>query len=218
MICRLIQFRFRPVSAQPGKHVANFTTSRGHAVFSTAIGSVGIAWSEKGLVAVQLPERDEHMTEERLAHRAASTPAVPPPWARHAMRAIAAHLAGERTSFADVPLDLEGVPPFHRHVYDALLQIEPGQTVSYAELAKRAGAPGAARAVGEAMRKNPLPIVIPCHRVVAARGAGGFSAPGGLATKARLLAIEGVALDAPRNAKPRPARHAAEGPTLFDSV
>jgi methylated-DNA-[protein]-cysteine S-methyltransferase len=194
--------------------------SRGHTVFPTAIGPVGIAWGADGLVAVQLPERDERATEERLARRAASTPAAPPPWVRRAIEAIEAHLAGHLTGFAGVRLDLEGVPTFHRRVYEALRQIEPGRTATYAELADRAGAPGEAREVGEAMRKNPLPIVIPCHRVVATGGVGGFSAHGGLATKARLLAIEGVDLDAARAAKPRRTRSRgpAQGPTLFDSL
>jgi methylated-DNA-[protein]-cysteine S-methyltransferase len=85
------------------------------------------------------------------------------------------------------------VPPFHRRVYEAARRIPPGATLSYGEIAARAGASGAARAVGQALGHNPFPIVVPCHRVVAAGGKiGGFSAHGGVATKLRLLAAEGV--------------------------
>ena len=88
---------------------------------------------------------------------------------------------------------LENVSPFHRKVYKALCKIPAGKTITYAELAKRAGSPGAARAVGTAMAKNPFPIVIPCHRVVAGNGKlGGYSGRGGVATKKALLALEGA--------------------------
>jgi len=110
------------------------------------------------------------------------------------------HLAGDlaalgRTAPAGLDLDLEGVPPFHRRVYEALRGVPAGATVTYGELAALAGAPGASRAVGQAMAKNPVPILVPCHRVLAAGGAaGGFSAAGGLELKARLLELEGVTM------------------------
>lgn len=88
---------------------------------------------------------------------------------------------------------LENVPPFHRKVYRALCKVPAGKTVTYAELARRAGSPGAARAVGTAMAKNPWPVIIPCHRVVAGNGKlGGYSGRGGLVTKRALLALEGA--------------------------
>jgi methylated-DNA-[protein]-cysteine S-methyltransferase len=87
---------------------------------------------------------------------------------------------------------LETVPPFHRKVYRALCNIPSGKTVTYAGLARLAGSPKAARAVGQAMAKNPWPIVIPCHRVVAGNGRlGGYSGRGGVATKRKLLQLEG---------------------------
>ncbi len=90
---------------------------------------------------------------------------------------------------------LENVSPFHRKVYNALCKVPAGKTITYAELARRAGSPGAARAVGTAMAKNPFPVVIPCHRVVAGNGKlGGYSGRGGVATKKALLALEGVSL------------------------
>jgi methylated-DNA-[protein]-cysteine S-methyltransferase len=111
------------------------------------------------------------------------------------MRKIARHLDGDAQDLSQIPLDFAKAPPFHRKVYAALLSVPSGKTVTYAELARRAGSPGAVRAVGQAMAKNPIPIVVACHRVLAAgNGAGGFSAPGGTATKTRLLAIEGVRL------------------------
>lgn len=181
------------------------TPKRWHAVFPTAIGVVGIAWSDDGLVALQLPERDERATSGSLARRAASVPGVPPLWVRQIMREVEAHLGGELSNFSGVPVDLKGVPPFHQRVYEILRQVGPGRMASYSEIATACGDSGAARAVGQAMGKNPLPLIIPCHRVVAVNGTGGFSAPGGISTKARLLAIEGVNLESARGAKTRDA-------------
>lgn len=113
------------------------------------------------------------------------------------MDRIAALLSGERGEAADLSaavLDMDGIAPFHRRVYEAARTVPPGVTVSYGALAERTGAPGAARAVGQALAKNPFALVVPCHRVLGATGKlGGFSAHGGLATKRRLLAIEGAA-------------------------
>jgi methylated-DNA-[protein]-cysteine S-methyltransferase len=88
---------------------------------------------------------------------------------------------------------MDRVPPFHRRVYEVARTIPPGATLSYGDLAARLGSPGSARAVGQALGKNPFAIVVPCHRVLAAGGKlGGFSANGGIATKLRLLSIEGA--------------------------
>jgi methylated-DNA-[protein]-cysteine S-methyltransferase len=167
-----------------------------HALFETPIGQIAVAWSERGLVALQLPDATARATERRLVSTTGShAAAAAPDWVRDAARRIAAHLDGAADDLGDLPLDLEGAPPFHARVYLALRTVGPGETVSYGELARRVGSPGAARAVGQAMRRNPLPIVVPCHRVLASTGAGGFSAPGGLATKRALLRAEGVTLD-----------------------
>ena len=118
---------------------------------------------------------------------------MPPPEIQRAIDAIVALLAGERRDLSDVPLDFESLPAFHRRVYEVARAIPPGSTISYGEIAARLGEPGAAREVGEALGKNPFPIVVPCHRVLAADGKlGGFSARGGVATKLRLLEIEGA--------------------------
>jgi len=166
----------------------------GFALFDTAIGRCAIAWSERGVLAVQLPEADERHTRARLVRRfPQAREAPPPPAVARALEGIAALLRGERVDLSAVALDLDGVPPFHRRVYEVARTIAPGATRSYGEIAARLGAPRSARAVGQALGRNPFAILVPCHRVLAAGGKpGGFSANGGVATKLRLLAIEGA--------------------------
>jgi methylated-DNA-[protein]-cysteine S-methyltransferase len=165
------------------------------ALFETALGPCGIAWSVRGITHVQLPEANAHATRERIAQRSGENEASPPDWVGDATGLIARHLAGEPQDMRPLRLDPTGLPPFHAKVYQAARQIGPGSTVGYAELAALAGSPKAFRAVGQAMAKNPMPIVVPCHRVLAAGGApGGFSAYGGPETKRRILAIEGVTI------------------------
>jgi len=170
--------------------------ARGFAIFDTAIGACGIAWSDSGVVAVQLPERNEAATRARLARRCAGAAESPaPPDVRRAVDAIVSLLEGESTDLSFVPLDLDGVPGFHCRVYEVARTIPAGRTLSYGEIATRLGDPGAARAVGQALGRNPVPIIVPCHRVLAAGGrTGGFSARGGTNTKLTLLAIEGAQL------------------------
>jgi O-6-methylguanine DNA methyltransferase len=164
----------------------------GCALFDTAIGRCGIAWSERGVVGVQLPEANERATRARLLRRfPAAREAPPPPDIQNALDGIVALLRGEASDLAAVALDMDGVPPFHRRVYAVARNIPPGATLAYGEIAARIGAPGAARAVGQALGRNPFAIIVPCHRVLAAGGkVGGFSANGGVTTKRRLLAIE----------------------------
>jgi methylated-DNA-[protein]-cysteine S-methyltransferase len=167
-------------------------TACGYALFDTAIGRCGIAWSARGIAAVQLPEAREIETRARLRQRCPEArEAPPPPDVQRALDAITALLRGEASDLSAVALDLDRVAPFERRVYEVARTIPPGARLSYGEVAGRLGAPGAARAVGRALGRNPLAILVPCHRVVAAGGkAGGFSAHGGTATKLRLLAIE----------------------------
>jgi len=169
-----------------------------HTLFPTAIGTIGVAWSERGLVALALPERDEAATEKRLRAKSHSTGrAEPPPEIATAISLIRQYCAGERVDFSAVPLDLSRVEPQRRRVYETMRGIGFGETTTYGRLARATGAPDAdwkaAQRIGTAMGRNPIPIVVPCHRVLAAGGrAGGFSAYGGTATKAKLLALEGV--------------------------
>jgi methylated-DNA-[protein]-cysteine S-methyltransferase len=167
-------------------------TAYGFTLFDTAIGRCGVAWSDRGLVGVQLPEASEANARERMLQRfpaAAETP--PPPQVQRAIDGIIALLQGEPSDLSGIALDMEDVASFHRRVYEVARAIPPGRTLAYGAVAARAGAPGAARAVGQALGRNPFPIIVPCHRVVAAGGKiGGFSAHGGTATKRRMLAIE----------------------------
>lgn len=124
-----------------------------------------------------------------------SSESQPPPEVAQAISSIVALLDGASVDLAGIRLNLRGIPDFRRRVYEAAREVPPGTTVTYGELASRIGQPGAARAVGRALGCNPFPIVVPCHRVIAANGrSGGFSAPGGVVTKLRMLAIEGVGL------------------------
>ncbi|HEY3064757.1 MAG TPA: methylated-DNA--[protein]-cysteine S-methyltransferase [Methylomirabilota bacterium] len=169
-------------------------TAHGFWLFDTAIGRCGIAWGAHGVAGVQLPEAREAATRARVTERFPdATEGTPPPAVQRAVDGIVALLRGESSQLDDVVLDMDGVPPFHRRVYEVARTIPPGATLSYGDVAARMGAAGAARAVGQALGRNPFAIVVPCHRVLAAGGkVGGFSANGGLRTKLRLLAIEGA--------------------------
>jgi O-6-methylguanine DNA methyltransferase len=172
-------------------------TAIGFALFDTAIGKCGIAWGDRGIAGVQLPEAGEREMRARMLHRfPAAGEATPPPEVERAIDCISALLRGEASDLSVIALDMDGVTEFHRRVYEAARTIPPGKTLSYGDIAWRVGAPGAARAVGQALGRNPFPIVVPCHRVLAAGGRiGGFSAQGGIATKRRMLAIEGAELN-----------------------
>ncbi|MGD9598789.1 MAG: methylated-DNA--[protein]-cysteine S-methyltransferase [Steroidobacteraceae bacterium] len=166
----------------------------GYALFDTTLGHCGIAWSARGITGVQLPEADARATRRRLSRsRPEAVEGVPPPAVRRVIGQIAALLSGTPAGFDGVELDLDGVPAFDRRVYDLTRAIAPGDTLAYGEIAMQMGEPGAARAVGQALGRNPIPIIIPCHRVLAAdHRPGGFSAHGHIATKRRLLEIEGA--------------------------
>jgi methylated-DNA-[protein]-cysteine S-methyltransferase len=179
-------------------------TTRGFALFETAIGHCGIAWGDAGIVGVQLPMDDPALTHARLKQRFADLDeATPPTKVRAVQRAVVALLSGNARDLSGIRLDTRKLPPFRRSVYDAARQIPPGSTCSYGELAQRIGSPGAARAVGQALGHNPFPIIVPCHRVLAAGGRiGGFTATGGVATKRRMLAIERALSDATQPSLP----------------
>ena len=168
---------------------------RGFAVFETVVGACGIAWSDRGVIGFQLPEADTSSMRQRLAQRFDATESVPPPDVQQGIDAVVRLMNGEREDLNFVQLDLHGVPEFHQRVYDIARTIPPGATMTYGEIAVRLGDPGSARAVGQALGSNPIPVIVPCHRVMAAGGrTGGFSAPGGATTKLNLLAIEGAQL------------------------
>jgi methylated-DNA-[protein]-cysteine S-methyltransferase len=164
------------------------------ALFETSIGSCGVVWGRNGLLGLQLPEADDAKTRARVLRRwPAARETAPPAGVQRALDRITALLRGEQSDLSAIPLDMENVPDFNRRVYEVARTVPPGATITYGEIASRLGDPLGARAVGEAMGRNPFAIVVPCHRVVAANGKmGGFSANGGVATKKRMLIIEGA--------------------------
>jgi methylated-DNA-[protein]-cysteine S-methyltransferase len=170
------------------------TPDLGFALFETAIGCCGIVWSERGIAGVQLPEKSGQATRNRVHRRyPAARETVPPAYVQRVIDGVCGLLRGERTELKDIDLDDASVPEFNRRVYEVARGIRPGATLSYGEIAERLGDRTLARDVAEALSQNPYPIIVPCHRVLAAGGKmGGFSAPGGVRTKLRLLSIEGA--------------------------
>ena len=158
------------------------------------------------MTRLQLPESDRATTERRVkARSAAVAPANPPMRLTAVIEDIQRYFRGTKVEFTAVPLDVVDDEPFRRNLYDALRLVPWGETVTYGELARRMGAPGEAREVGQAMGRNPVPIIVPCHRVLAAGNkVGGFSAYGGAFTKERLLSLEGVTVGLEADAPPLP--------------
>lgn len=160
--------------------------SGGFTLFETAIGTCGLAWNERGVVGVQLPEANASSVAAWLRRRfPASREMSPPARIQRVCDDLVALLAGAPVDLQAVSVDLERSPEFERRVYEVVRTIPAGATLTYGEIATRLGDPDAVRAVGAALGRNPCPLVVPCHRVVAAGGTlGGFSAYGGVATKA----------------------------------
>lgn len=172
----------------------------GYVLFPTKIGVCAVAWRERGIVSVYFPEANDEATRARIERRwPDAVEGEPPPAVAEAIAAITALLTGGRGDLTAIRLDMEGIDAFEQQILEAARGIPAGTTRTYGELAAEVGQPGEARAVGAAMARNRFPIVVPCHRVLAAGGGfGGFSAPGGVEAKARLLTIERAATsDAP---------------------
>jgi methylated-DNA-[protein]-cysteine S-methyltransferase len=176
-----------------------------YTLFETSIGLCGLAWNERGVIGFQLPEEDASKTRGRLAKRFPGIFEAPPsPDIQSIVADVVALLQGEARDLSTVPLDMDSVSDFDRRVYDVARSIPPGRVLTYGEISSRLGIDNA-RAIGQALGRNPFAIIVPCHRVVAAGGKlGGFSANGGATTKRHLLAIEGAKRD--------------ESPTLFDLI
>src|SRR3954451_4946664 len=157
---------------------ATYWAAMGFAAFHTAMGRCAVEWSDRGLTKVCLPEAPKGRRND-----------APPGAVADAIHLLRRLLAVDDVELTDVALDLDGVPEFDQRVYAVARALPRGVTATYGELARRVGAPGGAQAVGQVMGHNRFPLVVPCHRVVAAGGGnGGFSAPGGVDTKLRLLA------------------------------
>ena len=166
----------------------------GYALFDTAIGRCALVWRGGLVIGTALPEATDERARASLERRfPGAVESEPPPFAAAAIGRIQGLLTGARTDLADIPLDLAAGSDFERRVWDAARRIPCGEVRSYGDIARELGAPQGAQAVGIALGRNPVPIVVPCHRVLAADGkSGGFSAPGGIATKFRILEIEGA--------------------------
>src|ERR1700735_3136584 len=167
---------------------------RGYTVFDTGIGRCGIAWSGYGIVGVQLPEAREIETRGRMLRQYPDTRELRPPLnVEIAIEGIVALLRGAPSDFSDVTLDMHGVLPFNRRVYEFTRSIPRGETRTYGEVAASLRASGAAHSVAQAIARNPFMIIVPCHRVLAAGGyADKISPNGGAISKRRLLSIEGA--------------------------
>ena len=164
-----------------------------YALIETAVGTMGLGWTEVGVARFSLPAPDPESTRGRMSRDAALSEPDPALADR-----IVAYGEGARVEFDDVPLDLIGEPDFHRQVYDDILKVRWGETTTYGDIARRLGDLTLSRAVGQALGRNPIPLIIPCHRVLAAGNKqGGFSAPGGVTSKLRMLALEGVTVGPP---------------------
>jgi methylated-DNA-[protein]-cysteine S-methyltransferase len=172
-------------------------TGQHFAIFDTPIGPCGIVWGERGITGVQLPMGSEDKTRNRIHQRDGDVAeAAPTAQVQRAIDGIVELLAGKPNDLAEVVLDLDGVPEFNRGVYDIARKIPPGKTMTYGDIAKKLGGVELSRDVGQALGRNPCPIVVPCHRVLAAGGKpGGFSANGGVVTKLKMLAIEGAVVN-----------------------
>lgn len=174
----------------------------GLALFPTALGDCGMAWGAQAITGVQLPyvRREDTLATLRVRFAGCEV-AEPPPWVAAVMADVAALLQGDADAAArlrTVVLDMAQAPPFHQQVWQAARHIPMGQTLSYGELAALLGQPGAARAVGRALGANPFAPIVPCHRILAkGQRGGGFSAPGGVDTKLRMLQIERACFGAP---------------------
>jgi methylated-DNA-[protein]-cysteine S-methyltransferase len=189
-------------------------TILGFTLFDTAVGQCALIWGENGVVGLQLPEANEHDTRARAANQFPDAMEIPPSGeAQQAIDGVTALLRGEPADLSAIRLDMSASPLFHRRVYEAARGIPRGSTLSYGEIARRIGSPGAARAVGQALGRNPFAVIVPCHRVIAAGGkTGGFSANGGVDAKLRLLAIEGAVIS-----KDASVKGATAEPPLFPS-
>ncbi|MDD5761195.1 MAG: methylated-DNA--[protein]-cysteine S-methyltransferase [bacterium] len=172
-----------------------------YCLFETPLGTCGIAWKEQGTSRIppvvtffQLPEATKRLTEARIAGNSGGRKArVPPPRIAGIIRKVQKHLHGNMQDLLDIAVDLDGAGPFARQVYEAVRKIPAGRTMTYGKVAAEMNRPTASRAVGQALGRNPIPLIIPCHRVLASGNKpGGFSAHGGVTTKARMLEIEGA--------------------------
>ncbi|CCE10098.1 O-6-methylguanine-DNA methyltransferase [Bradyrhizobium sp. STM 3843] len=178
---------------------------RGYTIFDTSVGRCGIVWSDAGIIGVQLPEAREIETRRRMFRQFPETRELaPPPNAESAIDTIVMMLRGRPADFTDVSLDMAGITPFNQRVYDYIRRIPRSETREPGEIAASLHATGAFYSVAQALAKNPLPLIVPCHRVLAANGIEKASPNRGAISQRRLLSLEGAG--------------AQTGMTLFDAL
>jgi len=168
-----------------------------YVIFQTKWGYFGLAGTKSALCRTQLPGPELKKIESRLLKNLPDTQ-FDETFFKMLQKQIAAYFEGSFVNFSpDMPVVLDGLSGFSREVLTACREVEFGQRITYAGLAQKAGRPAASRAVGNALAQNPLPLIIPCHRVLRTDGKmGGFSAPGGISLKKKLLTLEHKAITA----------------------
>lgn len=163
-------------------------------IFNTEIGFCSVIWSKKEVEELLLPESNLKQMKQKLKQKSVMiVEAIEAPLEiKKLVRKIQRHMQGDLQDFSQVLLT-KNFSPFQAKVYQEVRKIPPGVVLSYKDVGMKMGGTKAYRAIGTALGKNPIPILIPCHRVVGSNAKiGGFSAPGGLTTKKKLLKIEGI--------------------------
>lgn len=179
-----------------------------YTLLPTTLGPLGLGWGDAGIRRIYLPEATPEATAARLEAKGYTKRRQVAKDLDHSAKRITQHLRGRPVDLDEVVLDIRDLPEARQRIYGTLRKVPRGTTLTYAELAEKAGMPGTQQSVGTAMGENPCPIVIPCHRVLPAGGKiGNYSGPGGAVTKARILRIEGMNIWAPRE----PAKRHADG-------
>jgi methylated-DNA-[protein]-cysteine S-methyltransferase len=164
-----------------------------YTLVDTALGTFGLAWTDEGVARVALPGRDRGRTEVWISREPAE-PGFPDGIFAPLPQMIQRYAEGERIDFSAIPLDLSQVLDFHRKAYLELLKVGYGETTTYGAIARALGDVTLSRAVGQAMGSNPIPLIVPCHRVLGVNDKPiGFSSPGGVTAKMKMLALEHAA-------------------------
>ena len=182
------------------------TQSAEFAVFDTALGRCAVVAGPDGLLGVMLPSSEETVLRGRISRlHPYAVERAPRGAVADAVARIQQLLSVGEADLSPIVLDEASIGAFERQVYEIAREVPPGRTITYGEIARRIGDVSDSRRVGQALGRNPWPIVVPCHRVLGADGkAGGFSAPGGVDTKMRMLALERARV--------------GDAPSLFDEL
>ena len=160
-------------------------------IFRSNLGWIGVCWQLSAVSRATFGHDTRRGAAAALPGRRSRSNDALQPVERQLVERLIAFSDGAPEDFTDVPVSLNGITEFRREVLSACRHVPYGESCSYGDLAARIGRPKAARAVGTAMAQNPIPLIIPCHRIVGAQNRlGGYSAPGGLEMKQRLLELE----------------------------